>query len=178
VNPFAVPADEGSTPSSSAYIENETPEVLYPLSAAWIPPEPGWLDQLRRCWTAAGLPVPMPGSSEPPDGGPDEPESRPRMEAYLADLDRVVRDELAELDLPGKIPPEKRTRVMSLKEAAGLMGYGAGKDGAKRLRAAIDAGSMQHEQLTRQQHVFSRDDFPDGVQGRITPPARSGPKSP
>jgi site-specific DNA-cytosine methylase len=59
-----------------------------------------------------------------------------------------------------KIPPTKRTRPMSLREAARLMGYGASRDAAEKLRAAIDTGAVPCETLTRQQHVFSLDDFP------------------
>jgi hypothetical protein len=59
-----------------------------------------------------------------------------------------------------KIPPAKRTRPMSLREAARFMGYGTSRDAAEKLRAAIDAGAVLCETLTRQQHVFSLDDFP------------------
>jgi hypothetical protein len=59
-----------------------------------------------------------------------------------------------------RIPPAKRTRPMTLREAARFMGYGSSRDAAERLRAAIAAGSVQCESLTRQQHVFHLDDFP------------------
>ena len=49
---------------------------------------------------------------------------------------------------------------MSLREAARLMGYGKSRDAAEKLRAAINAGAVVCETLTRQQHVFSLDDFP------------------
>ncbi len=61
-----------------------------------------------------------------------------------------------------KIPPSKRTRPMSLKEAARLMGYMAAgsKKAAERLRRAMDVGAVAFEQQTRKAFVFSRDDFP------------------
>jgi len=58
-----------------------------------------------------------------------------------------------------KIPASKRTKPMSLKEAARLIGFGKGRDAAERLRAAIDNGTVRYEKLTRQQHIFSLDDF-------------------
>jgi hypothetical protein len=56
---------------------------------------------------------------------------------------------------------------MTLRQAARLMGYGKSKDAAERLRAAIDAGAVSHEQLTRKQHIFDRRDFPEQSQGQI-----------
>jgi hypothetical protein len=49
---------------------------------------------------------------------------------------------------------------MTLKEAARLMGFGGDKKGAQRLRAAINAGTVKEETLNREQHVFSKHDFP------------------
>jgi hypothetical protein len=74
-----------------------------------------------------------------------------------------------------KIPAEKRTRPMTLRAAARLMGYGNSQDAAERLRAAVDAGAVAHEKLTRQQHIFSKDDFPKDVWSQLVP---TGPKSP
>ena len=75
------------------------------------------------------------------------------------------------------IPPAKRTRPMSLKEAARLMGYtldGRGravpsKKAAESLRKAMDAGAIAFEELTRKRFVFSRDDFPKESWSKILP---------
>jgi hypothetical protein len=61
------------------------------------------------------------------------------------------------------IPPNQRTRPMTLREAARLMGYTerrSEKDAVKVLRASITAGMVLCESLTRQQHVFSKKQFP------------------
>jgi hypothetical protein len=70
-----------------------------------------------------------------------------------------------------KIPPQKRTRPMSLKEAARLMGYKAvhSKKAAENLRSAMDAGAVAFEALTRKSFVFSRDDFPKESWPKILP---------
>jgi hypothetical protein len=70
----------------------------------------------------------------------------------------------------GRIPPRYRTRPMPLREAARLMGYGSSQDAAERLRAAITAGAVRCEQLTRQQHVFSKKEFPREVWGQLNSP--------
>jgi hypothetical protein len=59
-----------------------------------------------------------------------------------------------------RIPPAKRTKPMTLREAARLMGYGRSRDAAEKLRAAIRTGAVPCETQTRQQHVFSLDYFP------------------
>jgi hypothetical protein len=98
----------------------------------WV--KPGW-------WAVVGKPVPV---------------------DLLSDL---VEAASRPIERPGdqkKIPPAKRTRPMSLREAARLMGYGKSRDAAEKLRAAIDVGAVPCETLTRQQHVFSLDFFPQG----------------
>jgi hypothetical protein len=71
-----------------------------------------------------------------------------------------ARDQARLLAPRTRIPPAKRTRPMTLREAARLMGHGNSRDAAERLRAAINAGAVPCQTLTRQQHVFSLDDFP------------------
>jgi hypothetical protein len=66
-----------------------------------------------------------------------------------------------------KIPVKYRTKPMSLKTAARLMGYGEGKDAVERLRATIEVGAVACETLTRKQHVFDRRDFPKESQSKL-----------
>jgi hypothetical protein len=77
-----------------------------------------------------------------------------------------------------RIPPAKRTRPMSLKDAASLMGYTTDRDGniimsskkaAESLRKAMDTGAIPFEKLTRARYVFSRDSFPKESIRKILP---------
>jgi hypothetical protein len=68
-----------------------------------------------------------------------------------------------------KIPPENRTKPLSLKEAARWMGYGRDNKAVKNLRAAMDAGAVDHEKLTRQQHIFSREAFSKEIWPQVAP---------
>jgi hypothetical protein len=68
-----------------------------------------------------------------------------------------------------KIPPNKRTRPMSYREAARLMGKGDSRDAAEWLSAAVEDGTVVCEHFSRQTHVFSLDDFPANVRPRILP---------
>ena len=68
-----------------------------------------------------------------------------------------------------RIPPAKRTKPMTLREAARLMGYGTSRDAAERLRAAIRTGAVHCESLTRQQHIFGLDDFPKDTWPKVKP---------
>jgi hypothetical protein len=72
-------------------------------------------------------------------------------------------------DAHKKIPPENRTKPLSLKEAARWMGYGRDDRAVKNLRAAMDTGAVAHEKLTRQRHIFSRLDFPRENWPRVIP---------
>jgi hypothetical protein len=78
-----------------------------------------------------------------------------------------------------KIPPHLRTKPLSIKQAAVLMGYcdaiRFGKQGAKRLKAAMQDRAVAFEKLSRQSYVFSKADFPQNVWGQLDP---TGPKSP
>lgn len=66
-----------------------------------------------------------------------------------------------------------RTKPMTLKQAAKLMGkgtkYGSGKDAAEWLSKSIADGSIPCEQITRQQRVFSKQSFPETVWPKILP---------
>jgi hypothetical protein len=77
-----------------------------------------------------------------------------------------------------RIPPALRTRPLTLQEAALLMGYRyrgkTPRQAAKQLKAAMDARAVAFEQITRQQFVFSRNDFPKEVWPKLVP---TGPKS-
>ncbi len=67
-----------------------------------------------------------------------------------------------------EIPPDKRTRPMTLKEAAHRMGYkGSAKSIAKKLRAAMDDEDVPYERINRQKYFFSMDSFPPEVWGRL-----------
>ena len=66
-----------------------------------------------------------------------------------------------------RIPPQFRTRPLTLKAKAKLMGYGRSRDAAERLRAAIDTKAVSCESLTRRQHVLDRRDFPAEVHDKI-----------
>jgi hypothetical protein len=68
-----------------------------------------------------------------------------------------------------KIPPIKRTRPMSYREAARHMGKGDSRDAAEWLSAAVEEGAFACEHVSRQTHIFSVDDFPKGVRTSILP---------
>jgi hypothetical protein len=95
---------------------------------------------------------------------------RRRRRAARADESAILTDSTkAAQRRQSKIPPAKRTRPMSLREAARLMGYENSRDAAEKLRAAIKTGALKYEKLTRQQHVFSIDDFPSNIHKQILP---------
>ena len=69
----------------------------------------------------------------------------------------------------GKIPPEERTCPMSFKEAARYMGKGGDKKGAAWVSRRVKKGTLKCESFSRQQHVFSREDFSKEVWPKILP---------
>lgn len=74
------------------------------------------------------------------------------------------------------IPAEDRTRPMSLADAAKFLGKkGAPKDRAKWLRACIDDGTIQSVEITRQSHIFSKQEFSKDVWPKILPAAGNSP---
>jgi hypothetical protein len=71
-----------------------------------------------------------------------------------------------------RIPPENRTRPMTLREAARLMGYARTRNSKKAvvtLRNAMDDGLVPHEKINRQCYVFDRNKFPSEVWSKLTP---------
>jgi hypothetical protein len=79
-------------------------------------------------------------------------------------------------DALGRIPPARRTRPLSISEAARLMGYrGNKKQAGKKLKRAMKAGAVASEMLSRQQFIFDRSDFPEEAQPRVAP---TGPTRP
>jgi hypothetical protein len=84
----------------------------------------------------------------------------------------IHRDELLGRDSTQLIPPEDRTRPMTMAEAARFMGYTQmkrkQKAGVRALRAAMNSGAVAFERLTRQQYVFSRKAFGEKVWPKIT----------
>jgi hypothetical protein len=165
--PPIVTGDAGPGPQPRN-VPDEAPEVLFPVTAGTIPPEAGWMVELQRCWKEMGLPGCAPDSFAAREGKANQPLAEADISRYIADLDLLVRDELADLTPHRKIPSEKRTRPMTLKEAAALMRLGGGKKGAERLRAAINDGTVSCETLTREQHVFSKLDFPEAVWDQLS----------
>jgi hypothetical protein len=66
------------------------------------------------------------------------------------------------------IPRERRTRPMTLSEAARFMGLSGSKPG-EQLKRQIDAGRAVAHKLSRQSYVFDVNDFPGSVQEKIRP---------
>lgn len=91
-------------------------------------------------------------------------------------LKREVESKTREPDAK-KIPPEHRTKPMSYRKAAELLGKGSGKDAAEWMSKCVQDGTIACERITRQTHVFDTRDFPETVWPRIKV-AGSGPKSP
>jgi hypothetical protein len=73
------------------------------------------------------------------------------------------------VDTAKKIPPRKRTRPMTYREAAHFIGKGDSRDAAEWLSAAVAAEAIACEHITRQTHVFNVDDFPANVLPNILP---------
>jgi hypothetical protein len=151
---------------------NETPPVLYPVVPGTIPPEQGWLEQVRRCCDEMGLPGNIPEHFAPREDQIASLPTEAEVVSFVEDLDRRVRDELGDMTPQDKIPPGERTRPMSLKEAASLMGLVGGK-AVDRLRNSMNKGAIKYERLSRQTYVFSRTDFPEEAWGRLI---RTDPK--
>jgi site-specific DNA-cytosine methylase len=61
----------------------------------------------------------------------------------------------------GKIPPDRRTRPLTLREAARLMGFGGNKGGAAQLKRHIEVRALKAKKQSRQAYVFDRTDFPE-----------------
>jgi hypothetical protein len=172
INPWSVTPGSASQVSGSAVGVNETPPVLYPIVPGTIPPEQGWLEQVRRCSDEMGLPGIIPEHFAPREEQIASLPTEAEVVSFVKDPDEKVRHELGDMTPQTKIPPDERTRPMSLKEAASLMGLFGGK-AVERLRNAMNRGAIKYESLTRQTYVFSRTNFPKEVWGRLI---RTGPK--
>jgi hypothetical protein len=68
-----------------------------------------------------------------------------------------------------KIPAEERTKPMSYRSAALLLGKGKSKDAAEWLSASVKNGAIPCEHISRQMHVFSKLSFPENVWFLILP---------
>jgi len=67
------------------------------------------------------------------------------------------------------IPADERTKPMSYRFAADLMGKGNSKDAAEWLSKCVAEGTILCEHLSRQMHIFSRKSFLPKVWKRIMP---------
>jgi hypothetical protein len=67
------------------------------------------------------------------------------------------------------IPPDKRTRPMTYREAARYLGKGDSKDAAEWVSVGVEVGDLDCEHISRQQHVFNREQFPMETWQHILP---------
>jgi hypothetical protein len=160
-----LPADPWSlaAPDRGAAIQAaqrpEPPIVLFPLVAGTVPPEESWYEELRRMLRELKLEQ----DNIKLDAG-----KRPTKQTstWVDRLDKGIRGCLARRltkrthAQQDTIPASFRTRPMTLKRAATYIYGSASKDAVKRLRSAIEHGTIHCETQTRQQHVFSKMHFP------------------
>ena len=84
-------------------------------------------------------------------------------------------DEVAASQKLRAIAPENRTKPMSYRKAAVHIGKSSGerkqarKDAAKWLRKCVVDGTYACEHITRQTHVFNKNDFPESAWKSIMP---------
>ncbi|MBI3461446.1 MAG: hypothetical protein HY000_00060 [Planctomycetes bacterium] len=113
---------------------------------------------------------------------PDLPTEIPDVGTVDASLDarqhssvNVTNEKLASVtnapqNAAPRIPPENRTRPLTLRAAATLLGYqGNRKRRAKQLKNLIDVNAIAFEQLTRQSYVFDRNSFPKESWPKLLP---------
>jgi hypothetical protein len=146
--------------ASSSPTEPE-PEEWYLANTSVEPgefrPDEDWKDDVHQRWVELGLPAHFPAwifeaAHE---------QAAQTISTLVEAVNAAAREALAEQPAITKpIPPEYRTKPMSLRKAARLMGFTDSKDGAEYLRAAIRDGSIRCESLTRQTHVFDKRQFP------------------
>jgi hypothetical protein len=163
LDPFSL---EGGCINTESIAEEIRP-VLYPITAGMIRPDPDWMEQLRHCWREMGLAVPDLENFVEQQRAASASGILTGIDRHIASLDKWVRDELADITPQEAVPPDERTRPMSLQEAARLMGLGGNKKGAERLRTYIDDGSIPCERLSRQRYIFSKVKFPKEVWDRL-----------
>jgi hypothetical protein len=76
--------------------------------------------------------------------------------------------------VPHTIPSDRRSRPMTLAEAAKLMGYrGNRRNIAKRLKQQLEDNGSRFETINRQTYVFDVDDFPATVRHKLLPSVQS-----
>jgi hypothetical protein len=80
---------------------------------------------------------------------------------------RLVIDETAMIS--GKIPPAYRTKPMSFRRAARLLGKGSSRDAAEWLSKSVQDKSYRCEHITRQNHVFDKRQFPKSIWPKLEP---------
>ncbi|MHB1422344.1 MAG: hypothetical protein ACYC3I_03940 [Gemmataceae bacterium] len=151
--------------------ESDLPPVLYSIKGERLEPETGWMDQVDSCCRALGLPESLIESFQALQQEACGSTVENRVENYVANLDKLIRDELTDLAPPHqeeKIPPGERTRPMTLKDAARFMGKGGTKAGVKLVRALIKSGVIPCISITRQTHIFRKSDFPSEVRSKIS----------
>ena len=147
-------AGDGHVPPWPKPLNQDTYSALFRKAKASLEPEQFYFEARRRVLDAIAVVEHWCEEKEPaePNVTTKKPAVGLKTPPPNVDAERKARQK--------KIPPAKRTRPMSLREAARLMGHGTSRDAAERLRAAINNGAVPCETLTRQQHVFSLDDFP------------------
>lgn len=73
-----------------------------------------------------------------------------------------------------QIPPERRSRPMTLVAAATLMGYKGFRRGrANRLKKHLEDNGCRFERVNRQTYIFDMADFPASAQSKLHPTADS-----
>jgi hypothetical protein len=89
---------------------------------------------------------------------------------------RILIEADEEEDFAVPIPPEQRTRPMSISEAGHLMGHkGNKKQVAKIMKGAMTGKAIRWEKFSRQRYVFDRTQFCQEVHSKLAP---TGPNSP
>lgn len=115
-------------------------------------------------------------------GEKQTPEHRLRLGAAMERLGRHVLDTADALEPAiratdaksesgvSTIPPDKRTKPMTKKRAARLLGRTGDENRAVEwLNACVDDGTIRYEKRSRQSGVYHRDDFPPEAQSAIAP---------
>jgi hypothetical protein len=94
---------------------------------------------------------------------PDTPESLLLAFAKGIDDELEAAGPIKSEESGSKIDPEFRTRPMSYRRAAQLMGKANSRDSAESISKAVSEGSIRCDHISRQNHVFDKRDFPKNV---------------
>jgi hypothetical protein len=100
-----------------------------------------------------------------------------RQSVFVEFLDAVVRDfckawRSNALEFPAAsntIPPKHRTKPLTYRKAAALIGKGNSRDAAEWLSKSVKDGSYRCEHVSRQLHIFDKRQFPSAVWPKIEP---------